>query len=68
MSKDCMYHLPHELTGLGALCGLLQGCGCNHYGKRCVVFEPHTKESREALKQAIRIKQEELKRKGMNND
>lgn len=50
--NNCMFLLPHELTGLGEWCGLLKN-GCNGYGRRCVAYHPHTAESRKALAEAI---------------
>lgn len=49
--NNCMFLLPHELTGLGECCGLFGAC--NGYGRRCVAYEPHTAESRKALAEAI---------------
>ena len=61
--NNCMYALPHELTGLGECCGLLQTC-CNGYGKRCIAYEPHNAESRKALAEAIAKRKEEMKKGG----
>lgn len=52
LRNNCMFLLPHELTGLGSWCGLLKTC-CNGYGRRCVVYQPHDAESRKALAEAI---------------
>lgn len=53
---ECKFALPHELTGLGTLCGILKGCVCNGYGKDCVGYEPHTKESLAVLNRVIEEK------------
>ena len=59
MANDCMYCIPHELTGFGEVCGLFGGLPCNQYGKRCAGFKAHTKESSKALAEAIEIKRKE---------
>lgn len=61
MSKrnNCMFLLPHELTGRGERCGLLKTC-CNGYGRRCVAYVPHNAESRKALAEAIAKRKEEM--------
>ena len=61
--NNCMFALPHELTGLGEVCGLLKTC-CNGYGRRCVAYQPHNAESRKALADAIAKRKEELKKGG----
>lgn len=61
--NNCMYALPHELTGLGECCGLL-GNVCNGYGKRCVAYVPHNAESRKALAEAIAKRKEEIRKGG----
>lgn len=51
---DCMYALPHELTGMGTMCGLFKGqLDCNGYGRGCAGYRAHTAESRKALAEAI---------------
>lgn len=62
LRNNCMFLLPRELTGLGSLCGLLKTC-CNGYGRRCVVYQPHTAESRKALAEAIAKRKEEMLKK-----
>lgn len=61
--NNCMFLLPHDLTGLGSWCGLLKTC-CNGYGRRCVAYQPHNAESRKALADAIAKRKEELKKGG----
>lgn len=56
--NDCMFMLPHELTGLGTICGLFSSY-CNGYGKRCLGYRPHDAESRKALAEAIAKKRKE---------
>ena len=58
--NNCMFALPHELTGIGTVCGLL-GNACNGYGRRCLGYRAHNEESRKALAEAIaeRKKQKE---------
>lgn len=52
--NNCMFVLPHELTGLGECCGLFRGqLGCNGYGQKCCGYQPQTAESRKALAEAI---------------
>lgn len=63
--NNCMFLLPHELTGLGESCGLFKGqLGCNGYGKRCAAYVPHNAESRKALAEAIAKRKEEMKKGG----
>lgn len=59
--NNCMFLLPHELTGLGECCGLFKGC--NGYGRRCVAYVPHNAESRKALAEAIAKRKEEMLKK-----
>jgi hypothetical protein len=54
-----MYALPHALTGLGTLCGIFKGYACNGYGRDCLGYKPHTKESLAVLNEVI----EEMKSK-----
>lgn len=56
-SDDCRYAIPHELSGIGTVCGLFCN-NCNGYGKRCLGYEPHDDVSRKALEDAIREKRE----------
>lgn len=56
--NNCMFALPHELTGMGTICGLLHA-GCNGYGKRCLGYMPHDAESRKALADAIAKRKKE---------
>lgn len=60
--SDCMYEIPHELSGIGSVCGLLGNC-CNGYGKDCLAYRKHTKESRKAIANVIaeKRKQEQAK-------
>ena len=58
MANNCMYCIPHELTGAGNVCGLLK-LACNDLGKQCAAYHAHTKESRKALAEAIEIKRKE---------
>ena len=58
--NNCMFALPHELTGLGECCGLFGGeLACNGYGKHCTGYKPHNAASRKAIADAIA----EMKRK-----
>lgn len=50
--SNCMFEVPHELTGLGACCTLFRNV-CNKLGKRCIGYMPHTAESRKALEEAL---------------
>lgn len=59
---ECMYAIPHELTGIGTLCGIIKGCACNGLGKNCIGYIPHTKESLAVLNGVI----EEMKSKERN--
>lgn len=52
LKTDCMYEIPHELSGIGSVCGLLRN-NCNGYGKHCLAYRKHTKESRQALEKAL---------------
>lgn len=60
MSKrnNCMFALPHELTGIGECCGLF-GNVCNGYGKRCLGYKPHDQYTRKTLAEAIAEKQKQ---------
>ena len=58
--NDCMYMIPHELTGIGAVCGLFNS-ECNGYGKHCLGYVPHNAESRKALDDAIAEMKKESK-------
>ena len=52
--NNCMFALPHELTGMGATCGLFRGqLQCNGYGRKCTGYRAHNAESRKALAEAI---------------
>lgn len=52
--NNCMFALPHELTGMGTTCGLFRGqLPCNDLGKRCTGYHAHNAESRKALAEAI---------------
>ena len=58
--NNCMFALPHELTGIGECCGLFGGqLACNGYGKRCLGYRAHDAESRKALADAIAEKQKQ---------
>ena len=63
--NNCMFALPHELTGLGECCGLFRSV-CNGYGTRCVAYQPHNAESLKALAEAIADRRK--KREGENGD
>ena len=56
--NNCMFALPHELTGIGECCVLL-GNACNGYGRRCLGYRAHNAESRKALAEAIAEKQKQ---------
>lgn len=58
--NNCMFALPHELTGMGTICGLFSS-HCNGYGKRCLGYRPHDAESRKALAEAIAKRKKESK-------
>ena len=60
--RDCMYYLPHELTGGDEICGIVKTF-CNCYGKNCVAFKRHTKESRAELAKAIEIRKKQREAK-----
>ena len=51
-ASDCMFMVPHELTGIGPACALFKDV-CNKLGTRCVGYEKHTAESRKALEKAL---------------
>lgn len=52
--NNCMFALPHELTGIGECCGLFGGqLACNGYGKKCCGYQPHDQYTRKALAKAI---------------
>lgn len=55
MRNNCMFKIPHELSGCGSFCVLLKN-NCNDYGKNCIAYKAHNKESRAALAEAIEIK------------
>lgn len=56
--NNCMFALPHELTGIGECCGLFRGqLPCNGYGRKCTGYRAHNAESRKALAEAIAEKQ-----------
>lgn len=59
--NNCMFAIPHELTGLGeCCCGLFRGkLACNGYGEKCCGYQPHNAESRKALAEAIAEKQKQ---------
>lgn len=59
--NNCMFLLPHELTGHGKLCWLFQGSACNGYGRKCTGYQPHNAESRKALAEAIAEKKKQKK-------
>lgn len=56
--NDCMFRIPPEITETVNMCGLLNDV-CNGLGRRCVAYEQHTKESRQALQNAIEAKARE---------
>ena len=52
--NNCMYALPHELTGIGECCRLFHGgMLCNGLGASCAGYRAHNAESRKALAEAI---------------
>ena len=53
--NNCMYMVPHELSGMGNVCDLLQNA-CNGLGTRCLAYRPHNAETRKALADAIAAK------------
>ena len=62
---NCMYALPHELTGTSTTCGLFGGkLACNGYGNGCVGYRSHTAESRKVLADAIAEKRKKQAKKG----
>ena len=50
---NCAYAIPHELTGIGTICGLFNSA-CNKYGRRCLAYRKETKEEREYIEQKIK--------------
>jgi hypothetical protein len=65
--NNCIFALPHELTGIGECCGLFRSV-CNGYGRRCLGYSAHNAESRRALAKAIAEKQKQKqKQKETNN-
>lgn len=58
--NNCMFAIPHELTGIGEVCGLFRDV-CNGYGKSCVAYSPHTAETRKKLADAIAAKRKAKK-------
>lgn len=58
--NNCMFLLPHELTGIGECCGLF-GSVCNGYGRKCTGYRAHNAESRKALADAIAEKKKQKK-------
>ena len=58
--NNCMFALPHELTGIGECCKLF-GNVCNGDGRWCVAYKPHNAESRKALAEAIAEKRKQKK-------
>lgn len=56
--NNCMFLAPRELTGDFAKCILFKDV-CNGYGKDCLGYKKHTKESRAALAKAIEIRRNE---------
>lgn len=49
---NCMFHVPHELSGIGDVCALMHSA-CNGLGRRCIAYQRETAESRKALEDAI---------------
>lgn len=65
--NNCMFALPHELTGLGECCGLFRGqLSCNGLGRKCTGYRAHNAESRKALAEAIAERRK--KREGENDN
>lgn len=58
--NNCMFAIPHELSGIGEVCGLLHNAS-NGLGKHCVAYEPHTAETRKQLADAIAAKRKAKK-------
>lgn len=65
--NNCMFALPHELTGIGTICGLF-GNACNGYGKRCLGYRAHNTESRKALAEAIAEKKKQKEESNNEKD
>lgn len=55
MRNNCMFLAPRELTGTVEMCIRFQN-NCNGYGKDCLGYKKHTKESLAALAKAIEIR------------
>lgn len=51
-ADNCMYAIPHELSGMGTVCALFRN-NCNNLGKRCLGYKAHTAETRKALEAAL---------------
>ena len=58
--NNCKFMIPHELSGIGEVCGLFSNV-CNGLGKRCLAFKPHTAETRKQLADAIAAKRKAKK-------
>ena len=58
-ASDCMFMVPHELTGVGSTCALFKDV-CNKFGTRCVGYEKHTAESRKVLEDLLEKRRKEV--------
>lgn len=59
--NNCMYAIPHELTGVGTVCAATR-LSCNQLGRRCIIYRPHTAESSKALAEAIELQNAKTKK------
>ena len=63
--NNCAYAIPHELTGIGTVCGLFHNV-CNGHGKMCLGFRRHTPETRRMLADAIAERKRKMEREAKN--
>lgn len=61
--NNCMFMIPHELSGIGRVCILFENV-CNGLGKRCLGYRPHNAESRKQLADAIAEKRKAKEERG----
>lgn len=52
IADNCMYAIPHELSGMGTVCALFRN-NCNKLGRKCLGYKKHTAETRKALEAAL---------------
>lgn len=64
-ADNCMYAIPHELSGMGTVCAIFQST-CNNFGKRCLGYKKHTAETRKALEAALDARR--LKKEGETDE